>query len=94
MPLIPPTGTLKTHLRFWLILPVLTLLAIFIAPAFQEKEKVTVLLDDCVKASCELKGDLSVDLFTRDYVLTRPDGTTLRFEKDRVSFMHWESEDE
>lgn len=94
MPLTPQNGSLKTHLRFWLILPILTLLAIFIAPAFQERENVTILLDDCVKESCELKGDLSVDLFTRDYVLTRPDGSKVKFEKDRVSFMHWESEQE
>lgn len=87
-------GSLRQHIRFWWLLPILVLIAIFLAPLFQSKDNVTVLLDDCVKASCELHGDLSVNLFTRDYVLTRPDGSKVTFAQDRVSFMHWESENE
>ncbi len=69
----------------------LVLLALYVAPAFQTTENVTVLLDDCVTESCELRGDLTVDLFSRHYVLTLADGRTLTFEQDRVSFMHWPS---
>lgn len=92
MPLIHEPGSLKRHIRFWWLLPLIVLAATFIAPVFQSKDNVTVLLDDCVKTSCELTGDLSVNLFTRDFVLTRPDGSKVTFAQERVSFMDWEPE--
>ncbi|MDX1634116.1 MAG: hypothetical protein R3280_05745 [Marinobacter sp.] len=87
-------GSLTRHIRFWWLLPLIVLIALFLAPLFERKQNVTVLLDDCVKTECELTGDLSVNLFTREFVLTRPDGSQVTFARDRVSFMHWESEPE
>ncbi|KXS55307.1 MAG: hypothetical protein AWU57_293 [Marinobacter sp. T13-3] len=59
------------------------------APLFTDTKNVTVYLGDCTSTECALKGDLSANLFTRDYELTQPDGSVITFDKDAIRMMSW-----
>jgi len=67
----------------------LILLAWAILPALSTTENATVYLGDCVDPECALKGDLSVNLFTRDYELTQPDSSVVIFDREAVKMMSW-----
>jgi len=88
MALIGDNDTLRKRIKFWWLVPLVVIIGFYVAPALQRTNDVTVFLDGCVTEACELKGDLTIDLFTGEYTLHKPDGTRLTFSKDRVTFLH------
>ncbi|MDC0664278.1 hypothetical protein [Marinobacter sp. SS21] len=88
MALIGDNDTLRQRIKFWWLIPIIVVIGLYIAPALQTTKDVTVFLDGCVTEACELKGDLTIDLFSGEYTLRKADGTEISFTKDRVTFLH------
>lgn len=63
--------------------------AIYVAPALHTTENATIYLGDCRDDSCALQGDLTRNLFTRDYELTQADDSTVVFSPEQVAMMTW-----
>ncbi|OLF82074.1 hypothetical protein AWH63_11075 [Marinobacter sp. C18] len=63
--------------------------AIYVAPAFQTTENATVYLGDCTEKECALTGDLTTNVWTRQYELTREDGSIVIFAPEQARMMTW-----
>jgi len=74
--------------RWWVPLLIVGLIW-FVAPALITTENAIVYIGDCFDQECALQGDLSRNLFTRDYELTQADGSVVMFSPEAVNMMSW-----
>jgi hypothetical protein len=74
----------------FILLPIIAMLAVWlIAPAISTTENATVFLGECFEPECALKGDITVNFFTRDYELTQDDRSVVVFQPETVNMMSW-----
>lgn len=71
------------------VVMVLGFSALYVAPAFQTTENATVYLGDCTDKECALTGDLATNVWTRQYELTREDGSVVIFAPEQAKMMAW-----
>ena len=84
------TSEKKRSWMFYLLLPFAGVFLLWaIAPVLVNTENVTVFFWDCSDLDCAVQGDLSANLFTRDYELTKDDGSVVMFRPEAVRMMSW-----
>ena len=68
-------ATSRKYVSLWWLLPIVVF--------------ATVFLGDCEEDSCALHGDLSTNIFTRNYELKQADGSIIVFHPDAAKLISW-----
>ena len=77
------------------VAPILIVFLVWaIAPALTNTKNATVYLEGCTEPDCALKGDLTVNFFTRAYELKQADGSVISFDSDAINIMSWPAPEE
>lgn len=83
-------ATSRKYVSLWWLLPIVVFAMVWLfGPALITTHNATVFLGDCEEDSCALHGDLSTNIFTRNYELKQADGSIIVFHPDAAKLISW-----